>query len=123
MARIEEIGKTNSTGSVSLTATRRIAYADIREDYQRALAVRNGVSAKNLPFYHKWLGDYLDGCHARRLNPLNGETARTFLEQMRGAGRMDFQVRQAESAVEILRGLFRNGRIVQERRYLSRLAC
>lgn len=94
----------------SATTERSIAYSEIRDLFQKTLEGRSGITAANIPFYHKWLRDYLDGCRARGLNPLDREAARAFSEGLRVSGRKDFQVRQAERTIEILWNMIGNGR-------------
>lgn len=88
-------------------------YASLREAFQKALEGRAGIGPNNVPFYHKWLRDYLAECSVRGRDPSLKESSAVFLGDLRASGRPDFQVRQAERAIEVLRSLFPDSPILR----------
>jgi hypothetical protein len=64
----------NNPVSGSGSAAKFPTYADIRETFQKALEGRAGVGPNHIPFYHKWLRDYLADCAARGRNPMTSES-------------------------------------------------
>jgi integron integrase len=83
------------------------AYAMIREPFDKVLQGRTGIGPNNRPYFHKWVRDYLADCRSRRRDPVSLGSAAEFLEGLRNAGRPDFQWRQAERAIEVLREVLR----------------
>lgn len=59
----------NNPVSGSGSAAKFPTYADIRETFQKALEGRAGVGPNHIPFYHKWLRDYL--AEAPRPSPIS----------------------------------------------------
>lgn len=103
----------NNPVSGSGSAAKFPTYADIRGTFQKALEGRAGVGPNHIPFYHKWLRDYLADCAARGRNPMTSESVAGFLEGLQKSGRPDFQVRQAERAVGVLREILRDALITR----------
>lgn len=85
-----------------------LTYSGVQQAFQQMLEAMAGIGPNNIPYYHKWLRDYLTDCAARGHDPRAKASADTFLNGFRKAGKPDFQVRQAERAIEVLRRLFQD---------------
>ncbi len=74
---------------------------ELEKRYREILAEDLGVPEYHRDFYVKWLLDYLSFCRVRELSVMGPLHLSHFTEAMRKAGRREFQIRQAMSAIRL----------------------